>query len=74
MFQDWILSQFQHFNFLTIIIMITFVTTMSKANTTKLLKDQSEELYKDFEELKDELRNSENNLSTLIIASKEKTK
>lgn len=74
MFQDWILSQFQHFNFLTIIIMITFVTTMSKANTTKLLKDQSEELYKDFEELKDEIRQHDKNISTLIIASKEKTK
>jgi hypothetical protein len=48
----WLLSQFEHFNVLTIIVMITFVTTMSRANTTKLLKEQSQEIYAEFEELK----------------------
>jgi hypothetical protein len=52
----WLLSQFEHFNVLTIIVMITFVTTMSRANTTKLLKEQSQEIYAEFEELKDEIR------------------
>jgi hypothetical protein len=52
----YIWSQLEHFNFLTIIVMITFVTTMSKANMTKQLKAQSSELYAEFEELKDEIR------------------
>lgn len=36
--------------------MITFVTAMSRANLTKQLKAQNEEVYKEFEELKDEIR------------------
>lgn len=36
--------------------MIMFVTAMSKANTTKLLKEQSQELYNELEEIKDEIR------------------
>lgn len=35
--------------------MITFVTTMSKANTNKLLKEQSSEIYNEIEELKQEI-------------------
>lgn len=53
--REWLYYQFAHFNFLTIIVMITFVTMMSKANTTKLLKEQSQEFYNDIEELKDEI-------------------
>jgi hypothetical protein len=53
--KEWILSQFVHFNFLTIIVMITFVTMLSKANTTKLLKEQSQEFYNDIEEVKQEI-------------------
>ena len=34
MFQDWILSQFERFNVLMIIVMILFVTTMSKKKTS----------------------------------------
>lgn len=52
---EWIWSQLAHFNFLTIIVMITFVTTMSKANTNKLLKEQSSEIYNEIEELKQEI-------------------
>jgi hypothetical protein len=52
---EWIWSQLIHFNFLTIIVMITFVTTMSKANTNKLLKEQSSEIYNEIEELKQEI-------------------
>lgn len=36
--------------------MIIFVTALSKANTQKLLKDQSQEIYAEFEEIKDEIR------------------
>jgi hypothetical protein len=53
---DWITEQFKTLNVLTLIIMITFVTTMSRANTTKLLKEQSQEIYAEFEEIKDEIR------------------
>jgi len=52
---QWIWSQLIHFNVLTIIIMIAFVTTMSKANTNKLLKEQSQEFYNEIEELKQEI-------------------
>jgi hypothetical protein len=54
--REWLLSQFEHFNLLTIIVMITFVTALSKANNQKMLKDQSQELYAEFEEIKDEIR------------------
>lgn len=53
--KEWLYYQFAHFNILTIIIMITFVTMMSKANTTKLLKEQSQEFYNDIEEVKQEI-------------------
>lgn len=53
--KDWILHQLYHFNFLTIIVMVTFVTTLSKANTNKLLKEQSQEFYNDIEEIKQEI-------------------
>ena len=35
--------------------MIGFVTFMSRANTTKLLKEQSQEIYAEFEEIKQEI-------------------
>jgi hypothetical protein len=53
--KDWIIQQITEINVLTILIMITFVTTMSKANTTNLLKEQSKEFYHDIEEVKDEI-------------------
>jgi len=36
--------------------MIIFVTAMSRANLQKQLKAQNEEVYKEFEEIKDEIR------------------
>lgn len=36
--------------------MVLIVTTLSKANSTKLLKEQSQEFYAEFEELKDTIR------------------
>jgi hypothetical protein len=53
--KEWIYSQLEHFNIFTILIMITFVTTMSKANTNKLLKEQSQEFYNEIEEVKSEI-------------------
>jgi hypothetical protein len=53
---DWITEQFETLNVLSIVIMIIFVTVLSKANTQKMLKEQSQELYAEFEEIKDEIR------------------
>jgi peptidoglycan hydrolase CwlO-like protein len=63
---NWLVDQFRHFNVLTILVMISFVTAMSKANLNKQLKRQSEEIYKDFEEIKDEIREHHTNIQTLI--------
>ena len=52
----WLLEQFQHFNFLMLAIIFVFQVMMAKANTQKLLKEQSQELYAEFEELKQEIR------------------
>lgn len=69
--KEWLFSQFEHFNLLTIVIMIIFVTAMSKANLTKQLKAQNEEVYKEFEELKDEIRGQHNSLTALIMTKGE---
>lgn len=53
---NWLVDQFLNLNVLMLIIMIIFVTAMSKANTQKMLKEQSQELYAEFEELKQEIR------------------
>lgn len=53
--KEWLFSQFEHFNFLMIIVMVTFVTIMSRSNTTKLLKEQSQEFYAEIEEVKQEI-------------------
>lgn len=47
------LAEFNVFMFLAIVIVNT---ALSKANSTKLLKEQSQELYNEIEELKDEIR------------------
>ena len=48
--------------------MISFVTAMSKANMNKQLKKQSEELYNEFEEIKDEIREHHANITALIMS------
>lgn len=53
--KDWLLYQFEHFNVLMIIVMVIIVVSISKANNTKMLKEQSQEFYNDVEELKDEI-------------------
>lgn len=53
--KEWIMNQLEHFNVLTIIVMITFVTSMSKSNTNRLLKEQSQEFYNEIEEVKQEI-------------------
>lgn len=52
----WLVDQIRHFNVLMFILIVLFSSILSKYNTTKLLKEQSQELYNDFEEIKDEIR------------------
>lgn len=54
--KEWLLSQFEHFNVLMILVMVLIVTAISKSNNVKMLKEQSQELYAEFEEIKDEIR------------------
>jgi hypothetical protein len=53
---SWIVKQIIDFNLLTFVAIVFFTTTLSKLNATKLLKEQSQELYNEIEELKDEIR------------------
>jgi hypothetical protein len=53
---NWLINQIEEFNVLMLIFIIVFNSVLSRANTQKLLKEQSIELYNDFEELKDEIR------------------
>lgn len=64
--KDWIVDQISNFNVLTAIVMISFVTAMSKSNMNKQLKKQSEEMYNDFEEIKDEIREHHSNIQALL--------
>lgn len=53
--KEWLLHQFAHFNVLMILVMVIIVISISKANSAKLLKEQSQELYAEFEEIKQEI-------------------
>jgi energy-converting hydrogenase Eha subunit H len=64
--KEWIFTQLTNFNIITIIIMITFVTMMSKANMNKQLKMQSEEFNKKIDEIKDEMRGQNTAISRLV--------
>ncbi len=54
--KEWLLSQFEHFNVLLLIVILIIQLFMAKANTQKMLKEQSQELYNELEEIKDEIR------------------
>ena len=53
---SWLVDQIKDFNVLTFVAIVFFTITLSKSNTTKLLKELSQELYNEIEELKDEIR------------------
>lgn len=53
---NWVIDQIKDFNVLTFMAIVVFNSILSKANLQKLLKEQSQELYNDFEEIKDEIR------------------
>lgn len=54
--KEWFYYQFAHFNILMLAVIFIFNVWMAKANTQKLLKEQSQELYNELEEIKDEIR------------------
>lgn len=56
----WIMDQIINFNVISFVAIVFFTITLSKSNTTKLLKEQSQELYNEIEELKDEIRGNTN--------------
>lgn len=53
---DWIIKQITDFNVLMLFVFFIFSTVLSKANMQKQLKEQSQELYNELEEIKDEIR------------------
>lgn len=65
---NWLVHQFESLNVLMLIIMISFVTALSKANNQKMLKEQSQEFYNDIEEVKDEIRETHQSLAAIIQA------
>lgn len=54
--REWLLSQFEHFNILTVILVITITTLLGKQNTNKELKNLTDHIHDQTEELKDEIR------------------
>lgn len=52
---NWLIHQFETLNVLMLVIMIGFVTALSKSNNQKMLKEQSQEFYNDIEEVKSEI-------------------
>lgn len=54
--KEWLFSQFEHFNILMLVVFFIFSTVLSKSNLQKQLKEQSQELYCELEEIKDEIR------------------
>jgi len=53
---DYFKHCLQDFNVFMFLAIVVVNTALSKANSTKLLKEQSQELYNEIEEIKDEIR------------------
>lgn len=54
--KEWLFHQVYDFNVIIFISIMVFNVALSKNNTTKLLQNQSRELYAEIEEIKDEIR------------------
>ncbi|HSW75674.1 MAG TPA: hypothetical protein VLG50_01410 [Candidatus Saccharimonadales bacterium] len=54
--KEWLFQQVYDFNLIIFISIMVFNVALSKNNTTKLLQNQSRELYAEIEEIKDEIR------------------
>ena len=53
---NWLIGQIENFNVLMFITIVLFNSLLSRSNTQKILKEESQEIYNQFEELKDEIR------------------
>ena len=60
--KEWLFNQVYSFNVIIFISIMIFNVALSKNNTQKMLQNQSKELYLEIEEVKDEIRQSENRL------------
>jgi len=54
--KEWLFDQVYHFNLIIFISIMIFNVGLSKNNTSKLIQEQSKELYLEIEEVKDEIR------------------
>lgn len=54
--KEWLFEQVINFNVFMLLAILIFNVFLSKANTQTLLKEQSQELYNELEEVKDEIR------------------
>ena len=54
--KEWLFHQVYDFNLIIFISIMVFNVALSKNNTSKLIREQSKELYLEIEEVKDELR------------------
>jgi hypothetical protein len=54
--REWLFHQVYDFNVIIFFSIMIFNVALSKNNTTKLLQNQSRELYAEIEEIKDEIR------------------
>lgn len=60
--KEWLFEQVYNFNIIIFISIMVFNVALSKNNTSKLIQEQSKELYLEIEEVKDEIRETENRL------------
>lgn len=54
--KEWLFHQVYDFNMIIFISIMIFNVALSKNNTSKLINEQSKELYLEIEEVKDEIR------------------
>ena len=54
--KEWLFHQVYDFNIIIFISIMIFNVGLSKNNTSKLIQEQSKELYLEIEEVKDEIR------------------
>lgn len=54
--KEWLFQQVYDFNIIIFISIMVFNVALSKNNTQKLIQNQSQELYSEIEEVKDEIR------------------
>lgn len=57
--KEWLFHQVYDFNVIIFISIMIFNVALGKNNTSKLINEQSKELYLEIEEVKDEIRQLE---------------